>query len=58
MLDNSIGSNKDSLKSICGDGGAPKLSFRVLSKIGSPRAKLFLKPFKFYSLLILILDFT
>ena len=45
MLDDSINSNKDALE----------ISFSILSRVGSPGAKSFLKLFKSYFLLILIL---
>ena len=65
MLDNFINSNKDSLKfinddrnslkSVGSDGDTLKVSFGVLFRVRSLGAKLFLKLFKFYFLLILIL---
>jgi hypothetical protein len=57
VLNDFINSNKDSPKFVGGNKGALKLSFSVLSRVKSLGAKLFLKPFKFYSLLILILGF-
>ena len=41
VLDNFIGSDRDTLK----------LNFNILSRVGSPKIKLSLKPFKSYSLL-------
>ena len=48
MLNNSIDSNKDFLRFVGGDRGVLELSFSVLFRVGSPRAELFLKLFKFY----------
>ena len=75
MLNNSIGGNGNSPKSICSNRNSPKsiysdrgtpkfigsnksaleVGFSVLSKVESPGAKLSLKLFKSYSLLISML---
>ena len=54
MLNNSAGSDGDSPRFVGGDGGALELGSGVLSRVGSPRAKLSLKLLESYSLLISI----
>ena len=55
MLNNSTSSDGDSSRFISSNRDALELSFSVLSRVESFRAKLFLKLLKSYFLLILIL---
>ena len=57
MLNNFTGGGEDFLKFIGSDKGALKTGFSVSSRVGSPKAKLSLKPLESYSSLILILGF-